>query len=94
MVVKASLSELADSVADTNYATLFYPFKLVLARIIEVKADNKIEVSLRESVVKEGYYLGKENVKQGLVVKGNVFAYKGDQALVQFHSKFDFSNCC
>ena len=53
-----------------------------LARIIEIKDDRKIEVSLRESVVKEGYYIVKESIKQGLIVKGNVFAYKGDKALI------------
>jgi hypothetical protein len=44
-----------------------------MCRVLSIKEDGKVDVSLRESVVKRGI-LAKEEIKVDLVVKGTIIS--------------------
>lgn len=64
LAVRAQLNELSDGyVAEPK--SQFYKNKLVIARIIKIKEDGKIDISLRESVIKFGYSLSLDDFNLG-----------------------------
>ena len=77
-IARAALSELSDEIIK-NANLQYYDNRLVLARIIKIKEDGKIELSLRESIIKYGYNLSLESLKMGLTVQGVVTGYRKDK---------------
>ena len=82
---RAKLTELTDeNINDTtSYELKFYKNRLVLGRIINILPDQKIEVSIRESVVKYGFPLEIDKLTVGLIVDGWVIGYAKDKALIR-----------
>jgi ribosomal protein S1 len=50
----------------------FYPGKLVLCRIVNIRNNGFLDISLKELIVKFGIELGLEELKVGKTVKGVV----------------------
>ena len=72
--VRAALNELSDSYISKPTA-VFHHNKIVLGRITQIKDNCKIEVSLRESIIKYGYNLDLDKMKVGMTVEGVVSGY-------------------
>ena len=79
---RAKLSELSDENI-TNFELKFYRNRLVIGRILNILPDQKIEVSLRESVVKYGFPLELDKISKGITVEGVVCGYTGEKALIK-----------
>lgn len=55
---------------------------MVIARVVKVKEDGKVDVSLRESVILYGYSLDITKLKTGLTVEGIVTEHKKGKAVL------------
>lgn len=85
VTARAKLTELSDNILEekSRLEVIFHKNRLVIGRILSILPDNKIDVSLRESVVKYGFPLNSDTIKQAAKVLGQVVGYKGEQAIVR-----------
>lgn len=80
-IARARISEISDHIID-DPSFIYYPNRLIIARITNILPDNKIDISLKESVVKYGFSLNVENLKIGHTIEGIIVNYVKDKALV------------
>lgn len=85
VVARAKLNELCENITEekTRLEVLFCKNRLVIGRILAILPDNKIEVSLRESVVKYGFPLNLDTLKPSMKIQGQVVGYRGEQAIIR-----------
>ncbi|EGR29983.1 programmed cell death 11, putative [Ichthyophthirius multifiliis] len=80
-IIRVGLQELSDDYLEKPQIS-FYKNKLVVGRITDIKQDGKIEGSLRDSIVKFGFSLNENKIKQGMTVKGVVVGHYQGKASV------------
>lgn len=71
---RASHKELSD-VNLLNPSSTFFENKLVIARILAIREDGKIDITLRENPVKYGYLVDDSVLKPGLIVRAVVSGF-------------------
>jgi ribosomal protein S1 len=84
-VARAATHELSDEFIESP-ELFFTPNKLIIARVKEVRADGKIDITMKESVVRSGYKYELEKLNTGVTVTGTVIAFYKGKASVQLHS--------